>query len=46
MNRGAVLSLMAALAHRARDRRALEGYLLELMAWCTFVEHDEATARA
>lgn len=35
------LSFMAALAHAAGDKRACEGYLLELLGCCVFSLREE-----
>jgi hypothetical protein len=43
--RARTLSWMASLSMAAGERRAAEGYLLELLAWCAFGDHDDvATA--
>jgi hypothetical protein len=40
--RARALSLMASLSLAAGELRAAEGYLLELLAWCAFEDHDWA----
>jgi hypothetical protein len=35
---------MASLSLAAGELRAAEGYLLELLAWCAFGEHEYASA--
>jgi hypothetical protein len=40
--RARTLSWMASLSLAAGAPRAAEGYLLELLAWCAFGDHDDA----
>jgi hypothetical protein len=42
--RARTLSWMASLSIAAGELRAAEGYLLELLAWCAFEDHDWAAA--
>jgi len=39
--RARTLSWMASLSLAAGAERAAEGYLLELLAWCAFGDHDD-----
>ena len=40
LKRNQILSLMASLACGAKEMRAAEGYLLELLAWCAFADRS------
>ena len=42
--RARTLSWMASLSLAAGEQRAAEGYLLELLAWCAFGDHDDVVA--
>ena len=42
--RARTLSWMASLSLAAGELRAAEGYLLELLAWCAFGDHDYVSA--
>jgi hypothetical protein len=35
-----VLGFLASLSIAAKETRAAEGYLLELLAWCAFTDRD------
>lgn len=44
--RSDILSWMASLSVAAGEDRAAEGYLLELLAWCAFVDRSKYTEKA
>ncbi|HEX4422882.1 MAG TPA: hypothetical protein VH165_33430 [Kofleriaceae bacterium] len=44
--RARALSWMASMSVAAGEVRAAEGYLLELLAWCAFGDHEGAPAMA